>query len=498
MKPPKSPDMIPTEPCAVRFAAELAGDRSLIAVPVLQNDAVPAGLDHRTNGALSRAAKAGDFTGKSGQSLLVPGPDGLGEASVLLLGLGEAGKATAKTWQGFGGRAAAAASRHPLLQLAAGDAAPGMAAEAAMGARLRAYTFDAYKKKAEPDDLSKLRSIAVVCDDAGAAEAAFADLDAVSRGVALARDLVTEPPNILYPESFAQRCRELESLGVKVEVLGEAEMTKLGMGSLLGVGQGSVRESQLAVMIWEGGAKGEKPVALIGKGVTFDTGGISLKPGAGMEEMKMDMGGAAAVTGAMAALAGRKAKANVVGLIGLVENMPDANAQRPADVVTSMSGQTIEVLNTDAEGRLVLADVLTYAQERFKPAVMVDLATLTGAILIALAEEHGGLFTEDDALAAELLAAGEASGESLWRMPLADAHRDMIKSDIADMKNIGGRNGGSSSAAAFLSRFVDGVPWAHLDIAGMAWTKKDQPITPKGATGYGVRLLDQFVRTRTG
>lgn len=271
------------------------------------------------------------------------------------------------------------------------------------------------------------------------------------------------------------------------------------MGSLLGVGQGSIRESKMVVMKWNGGKDGERPLAFIGKGVTFDTGGISLKPPPNMDEMKMDMGGSAAVVGAMRALAGRKAKYNVVGLIGLVENMPDGNAQRPGDIVTSMSGQTIEILNTDAEGRLVMADVLTYAQERYKPKAMIDLATLTGAIIIALSHEHGGLFTEDDALASALLEAGSKTGDELWRMPLNDAYREMIKSDVADMKNIGGRDGGSSSAAAFLSRFIEkGTPWAHLDIAGTAWKKKDSDTEPRGGTGFGVRLLDEWVRQHEG
>ncbi|MEL7029634.1 MAG: leucyl aminopeptidase, partial [Pseudomonadota bacterium] len=282
--------------------------------------------------------------------------------------------------------------------------------------------------------------------------------------------------------------------GVKVEVLGEKQMAKLGMGSLLGVGQGSERESQLVVMEWRGGAKSDPPAAFVGKGVTFDTGGISLKPAAGMEAMKWDMGGAAAVTGVMAALAGRAAPVNVVGVIGLVENMPDGKAQRPGDVVTSMSGQTIEVINTDAEGRLVLADALHYTEERFEPRAIVDLATLTGAIIVSLAHEYAGLFTPDDELADQLSAAGKAAGEPLWRMPMGEAFDKMINSPIADMKNIGGRNAGSTTAAQFLKRFVTSTPWAHLDIAGTAWSDKDLPLSPKGGVGYGVRLLDRWVR----
>ena len=485
----------------VEFTTELPAE-GLIAVPVAQGAEGYGALDERLGGALARAAKAASFEGKSGQTLGVPGPEGLDGATVLLIGTGEPEKADAKAARAFGGAAAGAAlASYPSLVLAMDGAtfgslsAEAAAVEAASGAKLRAYAFEGYRTK-DLDALSKLERVTVATSEAGA-EAAFADALAVAEGVMLARDLVSEPPNVLYPASFAERCEELSELGVEVTVLGEAEMEALGMGSLLGVGQGSVRESKMAVMHWQGGGD-EAPIAIIGKGVTFDTGGISLKPGAGMEEMKMDMGGAAAVTGAMHALAARKAKANVVGLVGLVENMPDGNAIRPADILTSLSGQTIEVLNTDAEGRLVMADVLTYAEREYDPCVMMDLATLTGAILVSLADQYAGLFTEDDALAAEFLAAADASGDRLWRMPLGDAHRDMIKSDIADMKNIGGRDGGSSTAAAFLSRFVEDTPWAHLDIAGMAWAKKDQPTCPKGATGYGVRLLDAFVRTRMG
>ncbi|MBB4660073.1 leucyl aminopeptidase [Parvularcula dongshanensis] len=489
----------------VVFAPDLP-TTGLLAVPVaedgLGSDAFKT-IDARSSGALSRAARASDFNGKKGQTLSVAGPEGLDEAVVLLVGVGKADSFGPADANAFGGKAAAAAqARHASCALVLSDVALGaltpaqLAAQAALGAEMRAYSFTKYKKSAEPDDLPKLRKIVAVTDAADA-EAAYADDAAVAAGVRTARDLVSEPPNMLYPASFAERCRELESVGIEVEILDEAQMMKLGMGSLLGVGQGSTRESFLAVMRWNGGAKDERPIAFVGKGVTFDTGGISLKPGAGMEAMKMDMGGAAAVTGALHALAARKAPANVVGLIGLVENMPDGNAQRPSDIVTSMSGQTIEVLNTDAEGRLVLADVLHYAQDRYKPSAIVDLATLTGAIIISLADQYGGMFTEDDDLAAALMAAGEASGERLWRMPLGDAHRDMIKSDVADMKNIGGRDGGSSSAAAFLSKFVQkGTPWAHLDIAGMAWSAKDKDLCPKGATGFGVRLLDAFVRAR--
>lgn len=369
-----------------------------------------------------------------------------------------------------------------------------LVARIAYGARMKTYRFDKYRttqKEAEKPVLTKI----VVNGAAAKAKAAYAVHDKIGDGVFVTRDLVSEPPNVLHPETFAKRCKELEALGLKVKVLGEAEMKKLGMGSLLGVGQGSVRESKLVAMEWMGGKKSDPTVAFVGKGVTFDTGGISLKPAKGMGDMKWDMGGAGAVTGAMAAIAGRKAKANVIGIVGLVENMPDGNAQRPGDVVTSMSGQTIEVLNTDAEGRLVLADALWWAQEKYKPETVIDLATLTGAIIISLAHEFGGMFTKDDKLAKKLEAAADASGDKLWRMPLTKTHDDMIKSDIADMQNIGGAGAGSSTAAAFLGRFIkEDVSWAHLDIAGMAWNTKATATIPKGGSGYGVRLLDEFVR----
>ncbi len=326
-------------------------------------------------------------------------------------------------------------------------------------------------------------------------------MKAVADGVFLARELSTEPPNVLTPAELAERCRPLEKLGVEVEILGPKEMRKLNFGALLGVAQGSTNEARMVVMRWNGlaaapgkrKAGGERPLCFVGKGVTFDTGGISIKAAAGMEDMKWDMAGAGSVIGLMAALAGRKARADVVGLVGLVENMPSGTAQRPGDVVRTASGQTVEVINTDAEGRLVLADVFHYAIQRFDPACLVDLATLTGAIIVALGHEHAGLFSNDDALAARLLAAGEAVGEACWRMPLGEAYDRALKSDIADMKNVGGRPGGAITAAQFLQRFAQGKPWAHLDIAGTAWSSKESATAPKGATAFGVRLLDRLV-----
>ena len=376
--------------------------------------------------------------------------------------------------------------------LAGGQARVG---EVAQGLALRAYAFDTYRTP-EKDALETNRAVSIAVRDPAAAEAAFAPLGAQAEGVTFARDLVSEPANVLGTVEFASRLVGLKELGVEVEVLNEPELEALGMRTLLAVGQGSESPSKVVVMQWKGGGE-EAPFALVGKGVVFDTGGISIKPGAGMEEMTMDMGGAAVVAGVMRTLALRKAPANVVGLVGLVENMPDGKAQRPGDVVRSMKGDTIEVINTDAEGRLVLADVLWYAQERFKPRAMVDLATLTGAIIVALGHEMAGVFSNDDKLAEAFLAAAAAEGEGAWRMPLAPAYDKLIKSRIADVANVGGRAAGSVTAAQFLQRFVkEGTPWAHLDIAGVAYVSKDGELAPKGATGWGVRALDRLIRDR--
>src|SRR5487761_8874 len=377
-----------------------------------------------------------------------------------------------------------------------GQDAARVAADLAYGARLRSYRFDKYRTKEKPEQKPSLKTLSILVEDINAARRRYAPLDRITDGVFFTRDLVSEPANVIYPESLAERAKELTELGVTVEILDEKKMAALGMGALLGVGQGSARPPRLLVMQWHGADdKKQAPLAFVGKGITFDTGGISIKPSAGMEDMKWDMGGAGAVIGLMMALAGRKAKANVVGIGALAENMPSGMAQRPGDIVKSMSGQTIEVLNTDAEGRLVLADALWYCQDRFKPRLMVDLATLTGAIIIALGHEHAGLYSNDEKLADQLLAAGKAVGEKLWRLPLAEAYDRMMDSDAPDVKTIrGGRDAGSITAATFLDRFVNKVPWAHLDIAGTAWASKDKPTVPKGATAFGVRLLNRFVR----
>ena len=383
---------------------------------------------------------------------------------------------------------------HAVIDLTGSGFDAEAAARVALAATLRSWRYDRYRTKLKDKHKPTLKSVTMVGGGDGAAERWEKRWKPVAEGVDFTRGLVTEPANVIYPESFVERCRELAKLGIEMDVLDGEAMKKLGMGALLGVAQGSVRDPRMLVLRWNGGKEGEAPVAFVGKGVTFDTGGISIKPAQGMEAMKWDMGGAGAVVGAFKALALRKAKANVVGICGLVENMPGGNAQRPGDVVTTMSGQTVEVINTDAEGRLVLADALTYVQRNFKPTTIVDLATLTGAILVSLGHEFGGLFTPDDELAARLLAAAGESGDKLWRMPLAEPFDRLIDSPIADVKNVGPREGGSITAAQFIRRFVDdGVKWAHLDIAGMVWSDKPGTTYDKGATGYGVRLIDQFV-----
>jgi leucyl aminopeptidase len=463
-----------------------------------------AALDKDSGGALTRAMAASRFMGRKDEVLGVLAPVQLSLGRVMLIGLGKGDALDAAVMQSLGGQivghlngvgesvAAVALDKFEGMKLKPAEAA----ANLAYGARLRAYRFDKYRTREKPEKKPSLKTLGILTRDPGGAKRAFAPLDSVAEGVFFTRDLVSEPANIIYPETLAQAARSLTKLGVAVEVLDERQMRKLGMGALLGVGQGSARPPRLVVMQWKGGgkAKGARPVAFIGKGVTFDTGGISIKPADGMWDMKWDMGGAGVVIGLMKALAGRRARVNAVGVIGLVENMPSATAQRPGDIVTSMSGQTIEVLNTDAEGRLVLADALWYCQDRFKPKFMVDLATLTGAIIIALGSEHAGLFANNDELAERLVEAGKAVGEKLWRLPLADAYDRQMDSDAADIKNIsGGREAGSITAAQFIQRFVNNVPWAHLDIAGTTWSKKDAPTVPKGATAFGVRLLDHLV-----
>jgi leucyl aminopeptidase len=450
---------------------------------------------------ISTASEAEKFKGKAGSALALPAETSLGVKPVHLIVIGleqdEGDRDFNATRLGGQVQSKLPKGRDAAIVLAGPDGPFSAAdcAEFALGMKLAAYSFDRYQtKKKKPDDAANPGSITLQVADPTACRRAMKSREAVYGGVALARDLVNEPPNVLTPAEFADRAAKLEKLGVEIEVLGEKQLKKLGMRALLGVGQGSEQESHVVIMRWMG-ARDEKtqPIAFVGKGVVFDTGGISIKPAAGMEDMKGDMAGAAAVVGLMHALASRKAKANVIGAIGLVENMPDGKAQRPGDIVTSMSGQTIEIINTDAEGRLVLADVLWHVKQKFDPKFMVNLATLTGAIMVALGQEHAGLFSNNDELATRLAKSGKATGEKLWRMPLGPEYDKQIDSKVADMKNTGGRFGGSITAAQFLQRFVDGCAWAHLDIAGTAMGSPQTDLNKGWSSGFGVRLLDRLV-----
>jgi leucyl aminopeptidase len=452
-------------------------------------------------GVLDRAALVADFSGKVGSSVEVLVPEGTQADRLVAVGIGKASALDEHAWLKVGGAVAAslrkAGEATVILDVAGATAGPRETAAVAAGILLRSYSFDKYKTGAANGEEKRARKparITIMTADPAGAKKAFAEVEAQVGGVLLARDLVNEPANVLGPVEFSNRIKELEALGVTVEILTEKEMRKLGMGALLGVAQGSPRGARLAVMQWKGGKAKDRPVAFVGKGVTFDTGGNSMKPASGMEDMKGDMGGAAAVAGLMHSLAARKAKVNAVGLVGLVENAVDGHAQRPGDIVTSMSGQTIEVLNTDAEGRLVLADVLWYCRDRFQPQFMVNLATLTGAIMVALGTHYAGLFSNNDELAERLTQAGSATQERLWRMPLGPEYDKLIDSKNADMKNIGGRYGGAIIAAQFLQRFVKDTPWAHLDIAGTAMGAGSSEISQSWGSGFGVRLLDRLVR----
>ena len=450
---------------------------------------------------LRDAAETLSFKGKAQTAMDLVRPAGL--KCERLLVVGAAPKSADKpldfvTLGGYvAGKLGKARAISVMFEAPEGEWSAAAASEFALGYRLRTYKFDKYKTtKPEPGEEPEPKAVevSILVADPDAARREHANREPVAEGVELARNLVNEPANVIFPESFAAQAKELEKLGVEVTILDEKAMAKLGMGALLAVGQGSERESRFVVMRWKGSkAKKAAPVAIVGKGVCFDTGGISIKPAGSMEDMKGDMAGAACVVGLMHALAKRKAKANVVGVIGLVENMPSANAYRPGDILTSMSGQTIEVVNTDAEGRLVLADALWWTKENVKPRLMVNLATLTGAIIVALGVENAGLFCNDDELAAKLASAGQATGETVWRLPLGPAYDKLIDSRFADMKNSGGRHGGSITAAQFLKRFVGDVPWAHLDIAGVAMASPSTEINTSWGSGWGVRLLDRLV-----
>ena len=480
----------------IKFAEQ--ADADIAAFVIDEDGALPAAaksLDESTGGLLGEALAQERFTGKHGQQAYVVLPKGAPFRRAVLIGGGKPNERDARAQEKIGALLVKSQANSGFKSLALHVDDAEFAGRAAIGADLASYRFDTYFTKLKDDQKPSLETFTVVSGDKGAAEAAWAPLGAAAEGTKLARDLMNMPPNDLYPATFADKIKELEKHGIEVEILGEKEMEALGMGSLLGVGQGSVKESKLGIMKWMGGKEGDAPVAFCGKGVCFDTGGISLKPGPGMEDMRGDMGGAAAVTGAMLALAKRKAKANVVGLVGLVENMPDGNAIRPGDILTSASGQTIEVQNTDAEGRLVLADVLWYAQKHFQPKSIIDLATLTGAIVISLGHHHAGLFTDNDKMAEGLTKAGLSEGERVWRLPLGSEYDSLLKSKFADMRNIGGRAAGSITAAQFLKRFInEGQDWAHLDIAGVAWVDgQKSPLDPSWASGFGPRLLDRWI-----
>ncbi len=482
----------------VSFAAARPEGSHALAIPVRSEDALKdrlADLDDAARALAERSAEAQRFEREIGAIAETFIDEGGAARRLLLVGYG-AKQDEVALHERVGGALTAKllTSGETKLVVDARGLDAGAACRLAFGAAARSWRYDLYRTKLGRKQKPTLEQIVLVGAGEGAKKA-WADYAAMLDGLDLTRMLVTEPANVVYPESFVERVRAaLGGTGVEIEQLDEKQMAKLGMNALLGVGRGSVRPPRLLVMRWNGGTPGAKPIALVGKGITFDTGGISIKPAAGMESMKWDMGGAGAVAGAMLSLARRKAKANVVGVCALAENMPDGNAQRPGDVVTSMSGQTIEVINTDAEGRLVLADAMTWTQRELKPSVMIDLATLTGAMVISLGHEYGGMFANDDGLADALFKAGAASGDKLWRLPMGEAYDRIMDSQIADMRNSASREGGSITAACFLQRFVEeGVKWAHLDIAGMVWQDKASHLYDKGATGFGVALLDRYI-----
>jgi len=453
--------------------------------------------DEIVGGTITRAQNLERFTGKAGEILDIPAPAEMKATRLLVVGTGESAvtETEARTIGGKLGGALGKLDESGATVFADGFGDDAAIANLALGVRLRRYSFDKYCTEADRATDLGPGKVAIVLPDCTAAKQADVDANALAEGTFFTRDLVSEPANILYPESFTERLQDLSKLGVEVSVLDEDDMEKLGMNALLAVGLGSRRESRVVIMKWLGADdKSAAPFCAVGKGVTFDTGGISIKPAAGMEEMTMDMGGAGVVSGLMKTLAMRKAKANVIGVVGLTENMPDGQATRPGDIVTAMSGTTIEIINTDAEGRLVLADVLHYTQKEFAPRATINLATLTGAMIVALGYDKAGFFSNDDDLSAQLQAAADNEEEGLWRLPLGKAYDDQIKSRLADIKNTGGRHAGSITAAQFLRRFVNDSPWAHIDIAGVALSKESKPTVPKGASGWGVATLNRLVR----
>lgn len=483
-----------TQPVEISFTEaapeKLAEHQGRVALVLTAGAKLPGKLPRGARDAAVRAlaSKAGQAL-KPGQALELAFPAGMAADALMLVMLPNS--ATQAEARRAGAAIGAKLGDGHTLVLAGGHK---LAGQVALGLALRGYDFDAYKTRKEGDEPAGRPRVTFMVKDPEDLARTAGDAAALAEGVFFTRDLVNEPANVLTTTDFADRLKAMEEIGLEVEVLDEDQLRELGMRALLAVGQGSESPSKVVVMRWNGGGN-EAPLALVGKGVVFDTGGISIKPGAGMEEMTMDMGGAGVVAGTMRTLALRRAKANVVGLVGLVENMPDGGAYRPGDILKSMKGDTIEVVNTDAEGRLVLADVLWYAQDRFQPKAVINLATLTGAVIIALGHEHAGVFSNDDALADEILAAARAEGEGAWRLPLAPAYDTLIKSRLADMKNSGGRPAGSITAAQFLQRFIkDGQPWAHIDIAGVTLPPQATDLAPKGATGWGVMTLDRLVR----
>jgi len=493
--------------------APLGADPEAMCV-VLAGDDVELGrraseLDSRSGGAIGKAVEAAQFKGKKKSTAELLAPPRIGISRLLLIGIGKAADLKESDWVTLGGAAAGAISARKVKKASlivdvvgtSGAKTETIAALLAFGAALRLYEFSKYQTKKDNDEENAapngLKKLVIQCANTEKARAAFARYEAVANGVVIARDLVNEPANVLGPIEFAERVGELEKVGVEVEILDADQIAELKMGALLAVAQGSERPARVAIMHWHGAkSKRSKPLAFIGKGVVFDTGGISIKPSSGMEDMKGDMGGAACVVGLMHALGERKANVNAIGIIGLVENMPSGTATRPGDIVTSYSGQTVEVLNTDAEGRLVLGDLISYVQDRFKPRLIIDLATLTGAIMVALGKEYAGLFVNNDKLANELLDASSQTGEKVWRMPLDKAYDKMMESKNADLKNLGGRWAGACTAAAFLKAFVKDTPWAHIDLAGTAMDAPKSEINPSWGSGWGVRLLDRFVADR--
>ncbi len=504
-------------PFALSFAkSPKAKTDTVVVFATDKNKLLPsaAALDKKSGGLISAAVEMRDgFKGRHGDLLSVILPKATGYKQALVLGLGDAKKLDALAYENAGGKtfmalkSISAMSASVLFDASkeGGLKEADAVAAYASGLRLRDYSFDKYKsantkdKSGDGIKSSAIKDITIVNGAGTTASKAYEEYDAIAQGVLFARDLVNEVPNVLYPESYAAiLAKELKPLGVQVEIIDDKKMAKLGFGAHLAVGMGSIRPPRVVIMRWNGTSKksGSKPLAFVGKGVTFDTGGISIKPAAGMEEMKMDMGGSAAVVGMIRALAVTKAKVDVVGIVGLAENMPSDRSYRPGDIVKSLSGKTIEVLNTDAEGRLVLADALTYVQQTYKPRMIVDLATLTGAIMVALGFEYAGTFVNDDKLWSQLEKASKATGEKLWRMPLDEAYRNEMKGSVSDLQNLGnqGRYGGACSAAGFLQAFIENdTPWAHIDIAGTAWWKSERATVPKGATGFGVRLLYRLV-----